>query len=247
MSLGISYAGYRNGFPGKVHHAMEDGTPFSIFDFSGTPAAEELPPAHTLGPGTYHPVGLSLSEAAELYWRVKEHRFVSALEWLPDISTPPAVALPIDSTKSIAATHEVEMIPGVGSFVPALIEVDSFTMYDSTETAYFIGSAWSTIGYYYPGGVHEMRFFDGLYWPHINFGVETDAGVGPIFYTGSLCVGDFSGGIWKPESAATMDFHGHTLKLYEDSDMTTTGTATVSASEYWGYGGKFNTTTGARI
>lgn len=250
MALGISYAGYRNGFPGKVHHAMEDGTPFELFAFGTAHPTTGRAPDHTMGPGTYYPIGLTLSEITELYWRVKKYHFDSTIQFTEVLSPYETWDASTSGTEFVNGSSEVSLIG-----IPASPGVPSTEFLGGTLDATLFGTASDGIGGTIinalifsdqtPSGtpIHPVRYFDGKWWPSL--AVETGYEGAALHYVFTDAVWVESDSAWTAEQVATMDFFGHTVKLYAYPDVTATGTVTVTAEEWWGYGGKFNTATGA--
>lgn len=72
----VTSPGMRNGFPFVVVKHAEDGEPISLWDGTtfgpfGTPSKSSTEDIRVYGPGTDNPVGMTLLELSELYWRVK--------------------------------------------------------------------------------------------------------------------------------------------------------------------------------
>lgn len=248
MSAGISFPGLRNGFPEMIHYRMEDETAFAEWDFdsSATPAANGGPPTHYVGAGTLYPVGLSLAEVAELYWRVRKYQIVSNVvsTWGGGAAFGGGSAS--GSAENAATTKEYELTRafGYGAVItdPPIYGFGDYGDIHLSFQIYKIDFPGTPV----PAPPHALRFWDGQYWPSIYVGAEFDDGI-LVLGAGSMGYQDILAPAWMPESAATCDLLGHTIKLYGASDETHTGSISVTGEEWWGYGGKFDTTTGERL
>lgn len=71
----FSCLGCRNGFPFPIRELAEDGETFKKWDgstvYEGTASRSDSKQVTVYGPKTIYPLGFTLLELAELYWRVK--------------------------------------------------------------------------------------------------------------------------------------------------------------------------------
>jgi hypothetical protein len=245
MSLGISYAGYRTGFPFVIQHKSANGLPFELWlgvkTNLGSPAADSG--ADVYGFGTYHPIGMTIGQLAELFWRIKSLNVVYDYTFYWD-----------GGGGSITAA---------GSGVEALIRQSPDPV---TSEAFLIGEGpmehyrseilttvgTSEIGVYYhsPPAASDFTVWKigDLYYPSIRVGMG-----GLWTRVGS---GTEGGRIEDPVSGLTVDFLGlASLPLWGDANLATvskpppysgTGTITVAGSDFWPYGGKFDPADGTR-
>lgn len=254
MGLGISYAGYRNGFPFRVGHKAPGTvpTPFSVWDFTGTKQA------HHIGQGTTYPIGFTLSEMAEIYWRIKA--------WTVDANLTTAVASEgftasgTCNATDVAVdffgdpiTSEVKMIPSFGipgsNVLVTASGESTWEKSDATPPEPSSGVGRLIVGFtivqdFIEKLGQQVRYYDGLYWPMLqayaraiplgsNTEVELDANTSEESYT--------------VKSSITCTVLGKPLNFYNQSGALTSGTIDITPSEWWGYGGKFDTATGARL
>lgn len=254
MSLGDSFAGYRNGMPGKIHHAMEDGTPFRIFD-SGVDVGDvdgDFPPPECLGIGTPYPVGFTMDELAGDYWRIKVWKFTTdslRLE-VPSLSIDYTFAdedtlCPTES----AGGSEADLCR---SYADGETLREYGELLNPAEDLTICPSFFTGVIYAAPPGydtdAHEVRYFDGLYYPHLQLEIITYP-VGVVDF-GFAIHTHWYDGAWQAPQGLTATFLGQTISAFAGGDsgyQIWTGGLDITADEWWGYGGKFDTATGARL
>jgi hypothetical protein len=226
MSLGNSFAGFRNGFPFPIIHVT-----------SG------------VGPGTLWPIGFTLEEFTEFYWRARRFvfsteslaggrtsrsfvidDFESALKFRDDDLTRPECSL----VKNDGFTYWTDRHNNVSNFTPpygSLANPQGF--YETLEVDMFGSSTSYKDGLYYP-------YLDLIASPFIN---------SPGF--GALGIGLRTSGETPLDAVLILAFGGLEFEapLYSDTEGSpyATGTIRLAADSYWGYGGKFDTATGARL
>ncbi len=235
MSLGISYAGYRTGFPFILKTKSANGLPFELWDgeelSGGSPAAESG--AEVYGPGTAHPFAMSLPELAELFWRTKELSISADYVFYYDTF---GSNLPVVS--NYAALIQADSVD---------VESHAFLCNDSKSFRHF-----GVDGTAVTGGQFKIDFSDVWkdgddYYPNVRVWtsvlrnvIGTGSEFGELQYPVALEV-DFLGvfviPLWVANGAATAGY-------YPDYD--TTGTFAVTGSDYWPYGGKFDPADGTR-
>jgi hypothetical protein len=254
----ISYAGLRNGFPFPIYEKGTNGLTFEEWD--GITGYPDWPPNHAgnpdsvsgkfvYGPGTYRPIGLTLAQLAELYWRGK----TAYLDYGITVFDEDGLEIPVlGSTEcylyrakagalDTAIAKEIQLIsdPAPGYF------------YDDPTTDY----VYLTIGFAKRGanasgetyGEDGVWKIDDLYYPLIK---------GSLGYCHTW-VGDgheSSGRVGK-SAGLSLDFFGYGgIPLYLTNapaaypDPTTaTGSASVAYTSYYPYDGKWNTSDGTPL
>lgn len=239
MSISIAFPGLRSGFPEKVLHRMEDGTEFELYGGESL-GMDGLTPPHYVGPGTRYPLRMSLSEVAELFWRVRKYEVThdlvfTASGWTSSGSgfavAEVVAGSEIDLMKAFAQGLATGEAPGSGAWTR-----DSPAASGDVETSlYFEGAL-------------PLRYWDGSFWPYISMEF--------LYITQSPPAGDFRSSFYAASfafdigegvasaSSVPIDFFGREIPLYCTDSVT--GTVEAAPSEWWEYGGKFDPDTGAR-
>lgn len=253
MSLGISYYGYRSGFP----------FPMRAGDVS------------EVGIETDHPMGFTFLQFEQLFWKAAEFQLSAvfttsedvgaddltldvdttgyppdAFTHLLDVSTPVTaeweLITPIPDNSNTAVYTDEEYPAG---FVP---DYDTWTVGTSEKGA----SSGTAYGYYLLQiDFENTLLYDGKYWPKLLFRMYCptsflEAGA-PYTHTAST---EYP--IAGTGQSFTLTICGASVEIGlgrnlsspgASADVFGSGAITIAPTSYWGYGGKFNTTTGARL
>jgi hypothetical protein len=235
MSLGISYAGYRTGFPFELKTKSANGLPFELWDgiklSSGSPAADSGADVYGAGTGRF---AVTLPELAELFWRIEELAISADYVFYYD-GTSSSLAV-----VSNYAAHIQSNSVDVTDHAFLCNDSKSFRHFGSDATAVTGGEleidfsdVWKDGDNYYP----KIRVWTSLLRNIIGNGIE----FGDLDYPVALEV-DFINGItiplWVANGASTAGY---------DPAYSTTGTITVAGSDFWPYGGKFDPADGSRV
>jgi hypothetical protein len=230
----ISFAGYRTGFPFRFKTRSANGLPFEQWDGIttdlGSPSSDSG--AEVYGIGTFRPFGLTSGELAKLYWRIKTIQVSYNYTFNYD-----------EGSYSASGTGLEAVIQNpIGTDIPSepYLVADEATHYASESLA-TIGVSILQIDY------GDTWLADGLLYPSIRIGM------GGLF--SNVASGSEGGGIGNPVSGLTVAFLDFgSLDLWGSNVLATAGKSPpysgsgaieVESVEWWGYNGKWNTTTGA--
>lgn len=248
--MSISYAGYRTGFPFPIMHRSPNGLPFEPWDgvtvggsdlFYGAEAASG---AMVYGPGTFHPIGFTAGELAELYWRSKTIRLVTNYDfgWYDSPSGGTFNETPIAEDSVIPRTAYVDPITHEAN----LYKENFFYLNDiEPET-----TGWTNISFwpsdYWPGG--NVMKVGNLYYPSLL--VESNGCFTAL--RGNETGGNFD----QPLNGMTAMIFGRELPMWVTSMYPVgtppkyppfygNGSIVLNYDTFFEYNGKWNTSTGA--
>lgn len=257
MGAGISYAGYRTGFPFPIVYGATiwDGTTYTIGGVPGDGADGVV-----VGDGTSHPLGFTFLQMVEYWWRVRqlksELNLIIGIDYAGYVGSG-TVAKDFFSTRTdfldVPDYNEVsqaELWKLVRGTVPFSNQDDTVTYVVGDYSAEDGGSPPDTKynnvemppgGMF--GGLQTVYKVDELYYPSLNI-IEiftmVDLDIFWIYSSASINR--------VPVHTATLAGIG-TFTLYKDDyvDHTLSGTYNILPVEWFGYGGKWNTTNGNRL
>lgn len=260
MSLGIAYSGYRSGFPFDVYDNFTAGETEiwdeSTVDGDGYPAP--VTSGNTLvGVGTKYPVGFTLSEFAELFWRKRKIDLVmegfsradsvsNSQAWLADFNG----SIEEDRGESEAnLIHEFDSSWIVGGSV-SVPGTHTYYTYDSSGVLDTSSSFNFSVSYQI--SFSNLVIHNGLYYPRIYVFTVWPGGVNVV--SRLLTVPKYLSTKVDPprKTSEVINIFGTDVPFWIEDDsgsiIYTAGitNASLTATEWWGYGGKFNTATGAR-
>jgi hypothetical protein len=255
MGAGISYAGYRTGFPFPIRYdaTIWDGTTYDVGGLPGDGSGGIV-----VGNGTAHPLGFTFKQMTEYWWRVRKLKTALDLSFGIDVGTQTGTGdaeidwftvrtdvLHIDQIE-VAQTDLWKLVRGDVPFVRD--EFDEFVVgsYSTTDgedpPTTFYGNVTSPTGGAI--GFSDLVYkVDGLYYPNLVTSevftfVDLD-----IFFIYST-----AGSTRTAVHTATFADVG-TFTLYKDDgvDHTISGTYDILPVEWFGYGATWNTTNGLRL
>jgi len=197
---------------GKVLHASYSGYfPFCIEE-APEPTEEEL----VVGSGTLYPVGMSLKNAMELYWRIKKIK----------LTTPRASATAFaESTK-----QSEEFLVCTPNPISATASYLTTGIYRFTDLGIFLQSPF-------------VYKYNDLYYPNISLSfIDQEITSGAVITNGqffSLQV-DINYYVYSTYNLLGLG----EIDLYTFNVIGSPELGSVEVDEYWSYGGTWNTATG---
>jgi hypothetical protein len=240
----ISFAGYRTGFPFPLRHRSANGLPFeawdgSTLDITGVPTASSG--ADVYGIGTGHPVGLTISQMAELFWRVRKLRvdFDYTTYWDSGGGSGSYSGSGLESPMMNPPHGEV-------TFEAGLIREGSNMGHYAAE---IIAPGSSVLEVGYKGEWQEIWKINDLYYPYVRLGL------GGRFTV--VSPGDAGGALGNPVTGLEVNFldiinlpfwgSNMLATVGQDPPYSGTGTIEIVADAWWPYDGKFDPDDGSRL
>lgn len=272
VSSGISYAGYRTGFPFEIRELAEDGLPVEMWDgetwysrFSKSKSASEK--ITVIGPGTHWPVGLTLAELADLVWRTRywtvdysslqTNRYMlgdSGGEYSGRLTnfaaaTPPHIVI----GPAFAKAEAMLLSRGGQSWIPAE-ELGYADPYVSVPVQLQEGGTpldtSLTDFRWVPNWCYKSN---GLYYPKIiaSFGASA-FGAAALFAKIESNDGhrdvEAAVEVVLPHRTLPIPLYGVYRRIGNATSITeATGTVTVTPHKYWKYGGRYDEDTGEQV
>jgi hypothetical protein len=257
--MSISYKGYGTGFPFPTFDKDANGVPFEVWDGVNRgpyPDDDSYYPlsasgALVVGPGTYRPLGLTLAQLAELYWRAKRIRVEADITLTLDGGEYWGLSGYGESTRLRRkqpyagvlpdAEKEAQLIEGDDSVMQGFV-AESYDAYTAYCHIWF--GVERAVEYWWYSSVWKVG---ELYYPHI----AVSAG----YCHSYISDGNQSSGDYHKPTSTTVDFMGYgDLSLwltrapggYPDP-VASSGSASVSILEFFHYSGRWNATTGAPL
>lgn len=195
-----------------------------VYDYTSTGTSEQF---NSVGDAQDTPTGADTVHEHQLNYKFRQGQVMSS-------ALPLYVSTPFTGTLSWSRTdYSPPDPPAITTGTGDGFAVDLF-LFSCPYRADFDGEG------------HPIRYFGGLWWPRVEAYV---IGIASGTTAELLCSVD----VGLASVAATVDLYGNSVPLYalgffgSITSFTTTGTVAVSPNVWWGYGGKFDTTTGARL
>jgi hypothetical protein len=251
MSLGISYYGYRSGFP----------FPMRTGDVS------------EVGIETEHPLGFTFPQFEQLFWKAAEFQLVADFETSETVGSDlleldvDTAAYPPDafthllgvSTPVVAEWELITPIPDnsntavyTDATYPPAFTYDEWTI----GTADLGATSGTAYGYYLLQiDFDDTLLYDGKFWPKLLFRMYCPTS----HLSGGLPLTHNASTEWPIAGSGqsfTLTICGASVEIGlgknltspgESADVFGSGSITIAPSAFWEYGGKFHPTTGARL
>lgn len=246
MSLGLSYAGFRTGFPFPLRTKSISGAPFEAWDGSTLsgfePAASSG--AEVYGPGTRRPIGLTIGQLAFLFWRIKilHYTYDCTVNWLDGAEDPQTADYGPDS----GLLSPLQQNPGSWADVSREVSLDNESR-ESRHYAQDILSGWGSSGI--------SIFYDDVWKIGESYYPSMQLSIGGFF--ANVGTGSSGGNLGDSLTGLPLDFCGFgNLPLRGSPDLFTvdlyppysgSGTLALAPYEFWTYGGKYDSVTGEPV